>query len=105
MISCEAFIANTMELISENEAKLISSEQKLQSLVDRQRKLDVWINNHPGVAIIKVQDTIMPGTVICGRYAQDVVAKEHKGVVIKENQIGNYNGPESQLWKMYIIKG
>ncbi len=105
MISCEASIANMTELISENEAKLISNEQEIQSLIDRQKELDVWINNHPGVAIIKVQDTIMPGTVICGRYAQDVVAKEDRGVLIKEGQTFKYNGPEYELWKMYIIKG
>lgn len=100
---CETAISDMNKKISVKKAEHQSNDLEIKALIEKKEALDVWINDHPGVAVIKIQGSIMPGTKVYGRHAQDTISKEYKSVIIKEDQTGRYS-PSSETWQMYIVR-
>ncbi|MBF0229772.1 MAG: DUF342 domain-containing protein [Desulfamplus sp.] len=121
LVICHDSIRAMRETIEENNRQVKESETQIESFLKERDTLSEWIEKNPGIAIIKVDEYIMSGTYVYGKYADDKIKSSVKGVVIREDQVSRSvvkdNSMKDSLsrenvgkdnvansWKMYITK-
>lgn len=108
-------ITSMRESMTQKEQQMKSCITEIDSLLKERNTLVDWLEKNQGIAIIKVEDHIISGTRVYGRYAEDTVKSSIKGVVIKEDQIkismreaqnkeGIGKDEKNIFWKMYITR-
>ncbi|MBF0572240.1 MAG: DUF342 domain-containing protein [Desulfamplus sp.] len=121
LVICHDNIRVLRETIEQHYKQVKDNETQIESFVREKYTLSEWIEKNPGIAVIKVDEYIMAGTYVHGKYADDKIKSSVKGVFIREDQVSRSVVKDSlmkdslsrenfgkdniaNLWKMYITK-
>ncbi len=113
---CHESVRSIREKLVDKSQQIKDSEFEAESILKERDALIDWIEKNPGIPIVKVEDHIMAGTHVYGKYAQETVKSSVKAVVIREDQASrsikdafnkdslSSKDSKSVLWKIYITK-
>ncbi|MBF0378388.1 MAG: DUF342 domain-containing protein [Desulfamplus sp.] len=121
LVVCHDSIRAIRDTIEQNYQQVKENEAQIDSFLKEKDTLSEWIEKNPGIAVIKVDEYIMAGTYVYGKYADDNIKSSVKGVFIREDQVSrsvvrdnsikdslnreNFGKDNiANLWKMYITK-
>ncbi len=78
-------------------------EKKAAELTSEKDHISQWSEENPGSAVVKVEQTVYPGTVICGVHSSRTIEEKMSRVVIKELGYKKDAEQKTSLYEMKIV--